>query len=792
MRISLNYLKKIVDYPVNTEKLIGDLTMNGFEVEEVFKPYKDIHPDIKIVDIISLEPHPANKDLLVVIIDDGGSRHTVVCGAKNVRAGIQTVWAPPHSRVQNFEIKEKDFKGIKSSGMLLSLEELGLEDKSSGIWLFHSQYRAGTPLIQILDPSTTVIDINVTPNRGDALSYIGIAREISAYYNVNLNLPASEIDWLNEPSPVNIEIQNLSICPLYQGTYADNIRVFESDIEIQRLLIESGLRPINNIVDLSNFIMLETGHPNHTFDFKSLRGNRIIVRNARKGEKIRLLDGSEIELNRGELLICDGEGPVALAGVMGGEYSSITQDTKSILLECAIFNPDSIKITTSVHNINTDSSYRFIRGVNPDTVEYASRRFMYLIKKYLPEVKVLRPVIIRDERLNQTRQIILRLKKVHSILNLDIDRDFITNTLRNLGFITEIKSGDELNITIPSHRYDVSMEEDIIEEIARIYGYNRFESKLPHTEISTPRRNTYEGFLRKIRTLFSSLGLNEVINYTFLDEGTNSLFSASKPVLIKNPIAQDMSEMRKSILPSLFKSAQINLNRQHRDIRFFEVGKAFYQDKEIVEVERLGILLSGRPFNRVWSVPQNEYDFYDLKGIIETLLSSLYINGSRFVRENIPSYLHKGKAASIYINNEFCGFMGEAHPTLLNRLDIKQRCFIAELDLGILYKVFLKNQPVYKSYSPYPFVERDISIVLNKEVTSEDVVSEIMAMNIPIVEEIGIFDLYEGKGIEEGKKSLGISIRYRSKDSTLTDAVVDEAHTKIIDNLLKKFYGRLR
>ena len=792
MKISLNYLKKIVDYPVDTERLINDLTMNGLEVEAITKPYKDIDPNIKVVDIISFEPHPSNKDLSVVIIDCGGERHTVVCGARNVKGGMQAVWAPPHSRVQNFEIKEKDFKGVRSSGMLLSLEEIGLEEKSEGIWLFTSSYKSGKSLIDILDASTTVIDINVTPNRGDTLSYIGIAREVSAYYNTRLNLPPSDIEWQNETSPIEIEVKNNTACPLYQGTFAEGISVCESDIEIQKILIESGLRPINNIVDLSNFIMLETGHPNHTFDFTTLKRHKIIVRDALDGERIRLLNGIEITLKRENLLICDAETPIALAGVMGGEFSSITEGTSSILLECAIFSPDAIRLTTSMHNINSDSSYRFARGVNFDTVEYATRRFMHLLKKYRPDVRVLKPMTIANEGSNQKRQIRLRYSRLDTFLNSQIDRNFIKNTLTNLGFSIERESTDGLDIRIPSHRYDVSMEEDIIEEIARIYGYNRFDSKLPHTEILEPRANTYDRFKRQIHNLLSNLGLYETINYTFLDDGINSVFSEKKPITIKNPIAQDMSFMRKSILASLFKSAQLNLNRQHKDIRFFETGKIFYDDNEIIEEERLGILLSGKPFDRIWANPQTEYDFYDLKGILESLLSSLHIDTVKFKREGLPQYLHKGKSATIFIDNEFCGIMGEAHPNLLNRLDIKQSCFIAELNLDIIYKAFLKNQPVFRSYSPFPFIDRDIAIVINRDIPSEDVVSEIKEMNIPIVEDIKIFDLYEGKGIEEGKKSLGVAIRYRSTKSTLTDEEVEGLHSKIIDNLLKKFYGRLR
>lgn len=793
MKISIEYLKNFIDIPSDYNRILQDLTLNGFEVEAIEYPYKDIDDKILIVDINSISPHPVNPELSVVNIYDGKDNHTVVCGAKNVKCGLKGVWAPPGSRVKGYEIKEKDFKGIRSSGMLLSLEELGLQESSEGIWLFQAKEPAGTRLTEILKKDTLVIDINITPNRGDALSYLGIARELSAYYNLNLTLPPATIKTEGIKPGLEISLLNQEGCPLYQGTFAEGIVVKESDIHLQKLLIESGLRPICNVVDLSNFVMLETGHPNHTFDFSLIKGSKIIVRNALKGEKIKLLNGDEITLSEKDLLICDESSPLALAGIMGGEYSSINNNTTTILLECAIFNPLTIRYTTSIYNINTDSSYRFARGVDPSTVDYASRRFMYLLKEEIPQITVYDPVVVRSELLNKRSFINFRYSKADRLLGRRIDREFIKQTISKLGINIEKETPDSIEVAIPSHRYDLSTEEDIIEEIARIYGYNNFGFSLPHTEISETDLNIREKFTRKITYFLSNRGLNEVINYSFISDEINSIFSRAEAVLIKNPISQDMASMRKSLLPSLIQTALLNFNRQNRDIRIFEKGKVFIKEGgDIKESESLGILLSGRTNERIWANEIREYDFFDIKGIVEGLIDTLNIKDVQFKSLEIPEYMHPGKSARIYIDSEYSGILGELHPAILKKFDSKQKIYVAEINTEILFEKYRRHKKGFTKYSPYPAVDRDIALVVQKEIPSRDIIEEIRRMEIPIVESISIFDLYEGEAIEEGKKSIGISIKYRSNEKTLTDEEVENIHSKIVDNLIKKFYARLR
>lgn len=792
MRISLSYLKNFIEIPYDTTRIINDLTLNGLEVEGVLQPYKDIDEKIKIVDIISVSPHSGSPELSVVEIFDGNNKFNVVCGAKNVKAGIKGVWAPPDSVVLGHKIKAKDLKGIMSYGMLLSLEELGLEEKSDGIWLFYTKEKAGTPITKILKKDTILVDINITPNRGDALSYLGIARELSAYYNLKLKLPPAEYRKTDKKSPISISVENPKDCPLYQGTYAENITIKESDIYIQKLLIESGLRPINNIVDISNFIMIETGHPNHTFDYSYLKGGKIIVRNAKNGEKIKLLNGIELSLSEKNLLICDETSPVALAGVMGGEYSSIVETTKSILLECAVFNMDSIRLTASMYNLNSDSSYRFARGVSSKTVDYATRRFMHLLQQDIPDAIIHETITVKDEESLREKKVTFRLDKAYRLLNKKIDYKFIKETLENLGMQIISEQTDKIEIIIPSHRYDISCEEDIIEEIARIYGYNRFDSRLPHTEIFATNINSRDRFIRLVAQSLSNFGLNEVINYTFISDEINQIFSSEPAILIKNPIAQDMASMRKSILPSLISTAILNINRQNKDVRIFEKGKIFYKPTEITEEEHLGILLSGKSYERLWANPQRDYDFYDLKGLIENLFYMLHISDVSFVKSDLPPYMHTGKSARILLGGEPIGIIGELNPLILKRFDLKQTLFVSEINLEPIFKRFLTIYPVYKKYSQFPAVDRDIAILISREITAEEIINEIKNMNIPIVEEISIFDIYEGKGIEENKKSIGIAIKYRSFDSTLTDEEVERIHSKIIDNLTKKFYAKLR
>ncbi len=792
MRISIPYLKNFLDIPHSTDKIIQDLTLNGLEVEAVFCPYKDIDDKLIITDIISVRPHPSNPELSIVDISDGKENISVVCGAKNVRSGPKAVWAPPGSKVAGYEIREKDFRGVKSPGMLLSLEELGLEEKSDGIWLFYSKEPAGTPLTSILRKDTQVIEINITPNRGDALSHLGVARELSAYYNLELRLLPSDFETVGKKSGLTIEIKNQKLCPLYQGTFADKIVIRESDIHIQKLLIESGLRPINNIVDLSNFVMLETGHPNHTFDFSYIKGGRIIVREAIKNEKIKLLNGSELTLSEKNLLICDESSPVALAGVMGGEYSSILMGTSSILLECAIFDPDSIRLTTSMHNISSDSSYRFARGVSPATVDYATKRFMHLLKREIPGAVIYDTVTVKSPDADRKKIISFRYQRAERLLGKKIDKGFINQTLKNLGIEISESNADSSELIIPPHRYDISVEEDIVEEIARIYGYNNFGLTLPHTETFETGMNVRDRFLRIVSSFLCHSGLNQVINYTFISDDINSVFSGKEAIPVKNPIAQDMASMRKSLIPSLIQTAVLNINRQNKDVRIFELGKIFFKENEIVEREHLGILLSGRTCERIWANPSREFDFFDIKGIAEHLLQTLHLKNFRFTATRIPDFMHPGKSAGLVIGEVHCGILGELHPKILKKYDIKQNILIAEFDLEPVFEKFISAYPSFSRYSPYPAVDRDIALVLDRSIPSEEIIKEIESMNISIVEDISVFDLYEGKGIEEGKKSLGISVKYRSFESTLTDEEVEKTHSKIVDNLLKKFYAKLR
>lgn len=792
MRLSLSYLTNFIEIPHNASKIINDLTINGLEVEGIYYPYRDIDNKIVIVEIVSVTPHPSNSEWRTVQINNGKEIVSVVCGAKNVRAGVKGVWAPPGSKVYGYEIKEKNFGGLKSLGMLLSLEELGLEDKSDGIWLFSTSMPAGTSLTEILDKDSIVIEINITPNRGDALSYLGIARELSAYYDIDFNFPPSDYFTAGKKENIEIDIRNIKACPLYQGTFAENIKIRESDLFIQKLLIESGLRPINNVVDLSNFVMLETGHPNHTFDFEYIKNGKIVVRNAKDGEKIKLLNGTEITLSSEDLLICDEYSPVALAGVMGGEYSSISTSTTSILLECAVFEPEVIRLTTTKHNINSDSSYRFARGVDPDTVNYATKRFFHLLKRELPEAVVYESITVKNPDLDRKKRINLRYSKFKKVLGKDIDKRFIHSVFKRLGLIILSDNPDSCDIELPAHRYDISTEEDIIEEIARIYGYNKFSATLPHTEIFETNLNVRDRFLRLVAGFLSGLGINEVINFTFIADDVNSIFSNKDPITIRNPISSDMSSMRKSLIPSLLQTATININRQNKDVRIFEIGKIYFKDAEIVERENLGILLSGKAFDRTWANPQREFDFFDIKGIVVNLLRKTGIKEYSFVRKDIPNFMHPGKTARILIDEKDCGLLGEIHPSILKKFDIKQNILIAEIDLEIIFDLYSKYSPSFIRFSQFPAIDRDIAIVLSKNIMSVEVINEIRNMNLEIVEDISVFDLYEGKGIEEGKKSLGISIRYRSNETTLKDEEVEKVHMKIIDNLLKKFYARLR
>ena len=807
MNVTLNWLKTYIDFDFPPDELAERLTMLGVEVESV-KQLGAALKGVVVGKVTSIKPHP-NADKLVLCQVDIGEADAlqIVCGAPNVSEGMFAPVATIGTELPtDITIKRAKLRGEESHGMLCSEKELGLaaqlasayskSDEAAGLMELSSDLSLGAPLTEALGLDDVVFELEITPNRPDCLSLIGVAREIRAETGNNLKLP--QVDLQEEGTDIreltSVTIDAPDLCPRYAARVIRGVKIGESPTWLKQRLESIGVGVINNIVDVTNFVLMEYGQPLHAFDYDKLRENRIVVRRAAEGEQITTLDEEERNLTSDMLVIADAEKPVALAGVMGGYDSEITETTCDVLLESANFQPSSVRATAKKLGIHTEASYRFERGADPETVIPALDRAAQMIVE-LAGGTVCKGIIDVYPGKSEPFRIKLRSERVNFILGTVLETSEIEQILSRLGFDVESSQSEEnvYLVTVPSFRSDITREIDLTEEIARVHGYDNIPTTLPKGGIPVPVPNISVEVRRRIKYFLLGAGMMEAVNYSFNHPNCfdKIRLAADNPLRqalqLKNPLSPEMSVLRTTLLPSLLENAQHNHNHQINNIAFFETSTVFIQGEEPA---RVAGILAGEIGDGVYGNPYRPPDFFDIKGIVEGILEVCGINDYTFKKTEDPTF-HPGRNAEVLLADRRIGILGEAHPTVQENYELPYKAYLFEFDLETLADAadFSKR---FEPIPIYPSVLRDLAIVVNEDMQSDVPIEFIYSTGGGLVESVRLFDVYVGDQVPEGKKSLAYTITYHSATDTLTDKAVNDLHNKVVKRLNQELGAELR
>lgn len=798
MLISLNWLKQYVDIKESVEEIANALTMIGQEVEAIDIQGKDLG-NVVIGQIVEFDKHP-NSDRLTLLKVNVGEEEPlqIICGATNHKLNDKVVVAKIGAVLPgNFKIKKSKIRDVESFGMLCSEAELGLAKESEGIIILPEDAPIGKEYREYAGLNDVIFELEITPNRPDCLSHIGIAREVAAYYNRKVKYPVIEIAETIESvnTVIKVNIEDKERCKRYLGRVIKNVKIKESPEWLKTRIRAMGLNPINNVVDVTNFVMFEYNQPMHAFDLDKVEGN-ITIRAAKENEEITTLDGVERVLKNGELVIADDEKAIAIGGVIGGQNTQIDSDTKNIFVEVAYFTPENIRRESRDLGIFTDSAYRNERGMDVENLAVVMNRAVSLLAE-VAEGEVLSEVIDKYVEKPKRAEISLNLEKLNKFIGKNLTYEEVGKILTHLDI--ELKPlGDGTTLLIPpSYRADLTRPADIYEEVIRMYGFDNIEAKMPVMSIESGEENTNFKISRIVREILKELGLNEVINYSFIPKFTKELFNFGEEVIeIKNPLSEDMAVMRPTLLYSLIANVRDNINRNQTDLKLFEISKTFKklgegQNGLAIEDLKIALILSGREEKNLWNQSKSDYNFYDLKGYLEFLLERLNVTKYSLTRLTNNKNFHPGASAEIKIGEDVIGVLGELHPNLVNYFGIKrEKVFFAELNLTSLLK-YIKIKVNYETISKYPEVLRDLAITLDKSVLVGEMVKEIKK-KVNLIEKIDIFDVYSGDKIDKDKKSVAMSIVLRDKNRTLTDEDIDKAMTAILELIKDKYNGEIR
>lgn len=796
MLISLKWLNKYIDLKDKTVKeLENALTMIGQEVEHIEYEGSNLE-NVITAEIVELIKHPDSDHLTICKVNTGDEILQVICGAPNHTNGDKVVLAKIGAKLSDeFIIKKGKIRGVESYGMLCSEEELKIGKGNDGIIILPKDTEVGIPLKEYLSKDDIIFELEITPNRPDCLSHIGIARELSAYYNLPLIYPKKDVN-ISIENDKKVEIIG-NVSKRYATRIIKNVEVKESPKWLKDSLEAVGVRSINNLVDISNYVMLEYNQPNHIFDLDEIKGNKITVKALEEDIKFITLDDNERELLKGDIVICDEEKPLILAGIMGGKNSEVKDSTKNILIEVAEFSNLDIRRTSRRLSLISESSYRFERGIDEKNILTVMDRITYLIN----EIAGGENSNIVEEYKEKSEEIVTEfmIPRMNRFIGKNIDKKDIINIFERLEI--EIKDeGEKLILKAPSHRKDLINQFDYFEEIIRIYGFDNIENILPKLEMNEKRLENNIRNIQNLKNILSNMGLREVINYSFIPkEALKKInFNNSKIIEIENPITTDFVIMRPTLMYSLLKNAKDNFNRSVNDIKIFEISKVFHledkkdiskvnlDDNSIIETQKIAILLGGKSNKDIWA--KNEYDFYDLSGIVELLFEKIGVPRYSLERSKNKSY-HPNKSADILIGKECLGTFGEIHPDILEEMSIDNNIYYAEIDVEKLQK-YQKNTIKYNKISQYQSVNRDIAILVEDKINAGDILKSIKNV-LPIIEKVSIFDIYSGKGIKEGYKSVALNIILRD-NKTLNDNEINDAILKIVEKLKKQFNAEIR
>ncbi len=791
MKFSESWLRTLVNPPLSSNELAHSLTMAGLEVEAIESAAPDFNR-VVVAKVLSVKKHPSADRLNVCQVNVGEAINNeplqIVCGAANIRVGIKVPCALIGAQLPFMNIKQVRVRGVESFGMLCSAKELGIGEAAEGLLLLPSDAPTGADFRNYYELDDKLFTLKLTPNRADCLGLSGVAREVAAISSAKLNpleikLVKSEIN-----DALTVHVDEPDACPLYCGRVIRNIHLdVPTPTWMTRRLERSGIRAINTVVDVTNYVMLETGQPMHAFNLAKITGKLsgiVHVRYANSGEKLQLLNGENLALQSDMLLIADEVNPLALAGIMGGSESSVKQGTTDLFLESAFFSPRVIAGKSLQLGINSDSAHRFERGVDFATTRSVMERATSLILDICGGHAG--PITEVKGKLPQRNPILLREERVQRILGINLDKNKMAELLQRLQFDFSINK-KIFHVTPPTYRFDLFIEEDLIEEIARIYGYDHIPANLPRVSLNIlPEPETVHTAVQ-LRRIFVARDYQEVINYAFVDASwEKNLANNTTPVMLKNPISSQMDAMRSSLIGGLISNLQFNLNHKQTRVRLFEIGSCFARKNEAyAQSEKLAGLCYGNIVAEQWDLPERSVDFYDAKADIEALFWPEIIS---FEATSHPA-LHPGKSAQIHLGEKIAGWLGELHPRWQQKADLPKSVVLFELDLDVL---MLRTLPTAGEIPKYPSVRRDISVIVANSINVQSLLKSMQALNSPIISEIALFDVYRGKEMVSGKKSLAFRVLLQDTKKTLTDTEADLVITKLIKILENEFDAKLR
>jgi phenylalanyl-tRNA synthetase beta chain len=792
MLVSEIWLREWISPKLTTEELADRLTMAGLEVGSI-----DVAgelPDRLVVGkITEISAHPDADRLRVCKVDVGRARNlTIVCGAANARQGMYTITALIGAKLPSgMKIRKAAVRGVTSFGMLCSASELGLEESSRGIIELPDKSHPGALASTVLQLGDNIIDLELTPNRGDCLSMRGVAREVAALTGSRLKKPVKGVEMeVLQHDRITVKLTASDGCPHYVGRVIRGIDLSaETPLWMKERLRRAGIRSLGACVDVTNYVMIELGQPMHAFDLDCL-DSYIEVRYANGNEKIELLDGSTVKPEINDLLIADKNGPLALAGIMGGAGSAFSDQTRDIFLESAFFTPEIIAVTSRDRGIHSDSSHRFERGVDFELQREALERASLLLTEITGGQ--CGPVIEETVKAKMPRKepIILRRTRLNSLLGTSITNRQMISSLRRLAMQVKGNS-DTIRVTAPSYRFDISIEADLIEEVARVTGYEKIPECAPLARLQPGAGDEKTLPLRRLQATMTDRNYQEVITYSFIDRAMHDLFSPdSSPVELENPIASDMSVMRASLWPGLIKTMQYNFNRQIRDLKLFETGRAFVQKrKNLLQHRYISGLLTGNAENRSWANEQREVDFFDVKGDVEALISLTGRKKAFSFKSFEHPVLHPGQSAIVVDNNEQIGLMGRLHPAIEASLSLEQAVYLFEIRIDNLMQ---SQIPAYDDFSRFPSVQRDIALVIASKIPASEVIRSIKSHAGNLLVKLELFDQYQGKHIDFGKKSLAFTLTLQHSSRTLRDSETENLMQNVIRGVQVDLDAQLR
>lgn len=793
MRVSKSFLNdyiKVDDLDFN--EVANKMVLAGNEYESVEKISEAT--GVVVGHVLECEMHPESKKLHICKVDLGNEVVQILCGAPNMRQGIKVPVATVGAKLPNgMEIKKAKLAGMDSNGMCCSLEELGIESKymseedKTGIHVLPDDAPVGADAIHYMGYDDEVIDFELTANRGDLLSILGMAHEIGAIYNRPVTYPENQPKVLkeniNDNMTIDVQTEN---CPIYLGKIVKDVVIKDSPEWMKERLMASGIRSINNVVDISNYVMLEYGQPLHFFD-KDRLGDKVIVRMAEENEKLKTLDGQERTLKTSDIVIANETEAVALAGVMGGLSTEVEMDTKNIFVEAAIFEPIHIRYTAK-SILRSEASSRYEKGIDPNRTKEALNRACYLLEKYA-DGKVYDGILTHDKTSKEDKKIEVTLDKINAVLGMELKKEEVIDVFTRLGF--KVKENHAVfHVSVPTRRLDINIKEDLIEEVGRIYGYEHVVGKLPVLETKEGSYSKKELLTKELHHRLQGLGLTEVITYSLVrKEDVNKYTNyQNEDITLLDPLTEDRKYLRKSLIPSLLNVWEYNISRNQKNVAIYESGNIYYKEnEEYIEKPMISGLLYGIGTNNLWQQEKIVVDFYYVKGIIENIMKYLGLNNRySFDTNNLPKEFHPGRSCALLIDREVVGYFGQVHPT-----ECKKEVYVFELDLLKImsHKVRMVK---YKEVSKYPAIHKDVAFIVEKKITSKEIMDVLKHIGGRMVTNIDVFDVYTGENVGENEKSIAYSITFEDATKTLTDEEVMKVFNKMIDEVESKLNARVR